>query len=75
MVIVEVAKTLIHMNPEIRNAPVILLGLLLSGWFLFCLNAIFPVRLRLGLQFLELQFFALGFYTDSSRAFNPLSHY
>ncbi len=34
------------MNAKIRYAPVILLGLLLGGWFLFCLNATFPVPIE-----------------------------
>lgn len=60
MVIVEVAKTLIHMNPEIRNAPVILLGLLLSGWFLFCLNAIFPVPIETWFAISGIAIFCVG---------------
>lgn len=46
MVTAEIAKTSNHMNAKIRYAPVILLGLLLGGWFLFCLNATFPVPIE-----------------------------
>ena len=60
MVIVEIAKTLIQMNPEIRNAPVILLGLLLGGWVLFCLNAIFPVPFETWLAIAGIAIFCLG---------------
>lgn len=46
MVTAEIAKTSNQMNAKIRYAPVILLGLLLGGWFLFCLNATFPVPIE-----------------------------
>ena len=48
------------MNPEIRNAPVILLGLLLGGWFLFCLNAIFPVPIETWFASAGIAVFCLG---------------
>ncbi|AMV35438.1 hypothetical protein VN12_25330 [Pirellula sp. SH-Sr6A] len=48
------------MNAKIRYAPEILLGLLLGGWFLFCLNATFPVPVETWVTISGIVIFCLG---------------
>lgn len=60
MIIAEVAKTSNQMNAKIRYAPVILLGLLLGGWFVFCLNGNFPVPIETWVAMSGIVIFCLG---------------